>query len=46
VEAGAGSQGRPVLVVQRVGAVVVAGEAAGEPEGNTARGNDFGKRQR
>jgi hypothetical protein len=25
----------------RVGAVVVAGEAAGEPEGNTARGNEF-----
>ena len=43
--AAAGSPGSPVLVAQRAGAVVVVGEAAGEPGGATARESNFGEWQ-
>ena len=42
----AGNPGRQVLVARKAGAVVVAGEAAGETSGAPARRNSFGKRQR
>src|SRR6266436_2727994 len=44
-EAEVGSLGRQVLAVRQAAAVVVVGEAGGEPAATTAREYDFGQRR-